>query len=51
MLARATLTQNDVLERLQQLGVKISIDDFGMKYSQPQYKRTYRVNRLRFRKR
>ena len=47
MLARATLTQNDVLERLQQLGVKISIDDFGTKYSSLEYLRTYRVNRLK----
>ena len=47
MLARATLTQNDVLERLQQLGVKISIDDFGTKYSSLDYLRTYRVNRLK----
>jgi diguanylate cyclase (GGDEF)-like protein/PAS domain S-box-containing protein len=47
MLARATLTQNDVLERLQQIGVKISIDDFGMKYSSLDYLRTYRVNRLK----
>ncbi len=47
MLARATLTQNDVLERLQQIGVKISIDDFGTKYSSLDYLRTYRVNRLK----
>ena len=47
MLARATLTQNDVLERLQQIGVKISIDDFGTKYSSLEYLRTYRVNRLK----
>ena len=47
MLARATLTQNDVLERLRQLGVKISIDDFGTKYSSLDYLRTYQVNRLK----
>ncbi|MEJ2624682.1 MAG: PAS domain S-box protein [Pseudolabrys sp.] len=47
MLARATLTQNDVLERLQQIGVKISIDDFGTQYSSLDYLRTYRVNRLK----
>ena len=43
----ATLTQNDVLERLQQIGVKISIDDFGTQYSSLDYLRTYRVNRLK----
>jgi diguanylate cyclase (GGDEF)-like protein/PAS domain S-box-containing protein len=47
MLARATLSQNDVLERLQKLGVKISIDDFGTKYSSLDYLKTYRVNRLK----
>jgi diguanylate cyclase (GGDEF)-like protein/PAS domain S-box-containing protein len=47
MLARATLAQNDVLERLHKLGVKISIDDFGTKYSTLDYLRTYRVNRLK----
>ena len=46
-LARATLAQNDVLERLQKLGVKLSIDDFGAKYSSLDYLRTYRVNRLK----
>ena len=47
MLARAALMQNHVLERLQQIGVKISIDDFGTKYSSLDYLRTYRVNRLK----
>jgi diguanylate cyclase (GGDEF)-like protein/PAS domain S-box-containing protein len=47
MLARAALAQNDVLERLHSLGVKISIDDFGTKYSSLDYLRTYRVNRLK----
>ncbi len=47
MLARATMAQNDVLERLQNLGIKISIDDFGTKYSTLDYLRTYRVNRLK----
>ena len=47
MLARAALSQNDVLERLQKLGVKISIDDFGTKYSSLDYLKTYRVNRLK----
>ena len=47
MLARATLAQNDVLDRLHQMGIKISIDDFGTKYSTLDYLRTYRVNRLK----
>jgi EAL domain-containing protein (putative c-di-GMP-specific phosphodiesterase class I) len=47
MLARATLAQNDVLERLQKIGVKISIDDFGTKYSSLDYLKTYRVSRLK----
>ncbi|WP_082540572.1 EAL domain-containing protein [Pseudolabrys sp. Root1462] len=46
-IARATLAQNDVLERLQKLGVKIAIDDFGMKYSSLDYLRTYHVNRIK----
>ena len=46
-LARATLVQNDVLERLQKMGVKISIDDFGMKYSSLDYLKTYHVNRIK----
>jgi len=50
MLAHATLSQNDVLERLQQLGVKIAIDDFGTKYSSLDYLRTYRVSRLKISK-
>jgi len=46
-LARLTLAHNDVLERLQRLGVKISIDDFGMKYSSLDYLRTYHVSRIK----
>ncbi len=46
-IARATLAQNDVLERLQKLGVNIAIDDFGMKYSSLDYLRTYHVNRIK----
>jgi diguanylate cyclase (GGDEF)-like protein/PAS domain S-box-containing protein len=46
-LARATLAQNDVLERLQRLGVKISIDDFGMKFSSLDYLKTYHVSRIK----
>ncbi|MGZ8496210.1 MAG: putative bifunctional diguanylate cyclase/phosphodiesterase [Candidatus Binatia bacterium] len=47
MLARATLAQNDVLERLHKLGVKIAIDDFGTKFSTLDYLKIYRVNRLK----
>ena len=47
MLARAALAKNDVLERLQSLGVKISIDDFGTKFSTLDYLKTYRVSRLK----
>ncbi|HWK95905.1 MAG TPA: EAL domain-containing protein [Pseudolabrys sp.] len=46
-LARATLMQNDVLERLQKMGINISIDDFGMKYSSLDYLKTYHVNRIK----
>lgn len=47
MLARATLAQNDVLERLHKLGVRIAIDDFGTKFSTLDYLKIYRVNRLK----
>jgi diguanylate cyclase (GGDEF)-like protein/PAS domain S-box-containing protein len=47
MLARAAMAQSDVLLRLQKLGIKISIDDFGTKYSTLDYLRTYRVNCLK----
>lgn len=47
MLAHTTLSQNDVIERLQKLGVKIAIDDFGTKYSSLDYLRSYRVSRLK----
>jgi diguanylate cyclase (GGDEF)-like protein/PAS domain S-box-containing protein len=46
-LARAALAQNDVLGRLQALGVRISIDDFGSKYSSLDYLKTYQVNRVK----
>jgi EAL domain-containing protein (putative c-di-GMP-specific phosphodiesterase class I) len=47
MLAKATLAQNDVLERLQQLGVRIALDNFGTEYSSFDYLRTYRINHLK----
>jgi diguanylate cyclase (GGDEF)-like protein/PAS domain S-box-containing protein len=47
MVAQATLAQNKVLERLQQLGVRIALDNFGMEYSSFDYLRTYRVNHLK----
>ena len=47
MLAHVTLHKNAVLDRLQQLGVKIAIDDFGTQYSSLDYLRTYRVSRVK----
>ncbi len=47
MLAYATWACNDVLERLQQLGVIIAIDDFGTQYSSLDYLKHYRVSRLK----
>ncbi len=47
MLAYTTLANNDVLERLQRLGVKIAIDDFGTKFSSLDYLRSYRVSRIK----
>ena len=47
IMAHATLTKNDMLDRLQKLGVKIAIDDFGSQYSSLDYLKTYRVNRLK----
>jgi diguanylate cyclase (GGDEF)-like protein/PAS domain S-box-containing protein len=46
-LARATMAQSDVLARLQKLGIKISIDDFGTSFSTLDYLRCYRVNRIK----
>lgn len=46
-LAQTKWTQNDVLPRLRELGVKIAIDDFGTEYSSFDYLRTYRVNHLK----
>jgi EAL domain-containing protein (putative c-di-GMP-specific phosphodiesterase class I) len=47
MLAHVTLNKNTVLDRLQQLGVKIAIDDFGTQYSSLNYLKTYRVSRVK----
>jgi diguanylate cyclase (GGDEF)-like protein/PAS domain S-box-containing protein len=46
-LAQLKWTQNEVLPRLCQLGVKIAIDDFGSEYSSFDYVRAYRVNHLK----
>jgi EAL domain-containing protein (putative c-di-GMP-specific phosphodiesterase class I) len=47
MLAHVTLHKSTVLDRLQQLGLKIAIDDFGTQYSSLNYLRTYRVSRVK----
>jgi EAL domain-containing protein (putative c-di-GMP-specific phosphodiesterase class I) len=47
MLADVTLHKNNVLNRLQQLGVKIAVDDFGTQYSSLDYLQTYRVSRVK----
>jgi diguanylate cyclase (GGDEF)-like protein/PAS domain S-box-containing protein len=47
MLAQAAMAQNDALEQLQKLGVRISIDDFATKCSTFDYLSTYRVNRIK----
>jgi diguanylate cyclase (GGDEF)-like protein/PAS domain S-box-containing protein len=46
-LARITLAQNDVLDRLAKLGVRIALDDFGTEYSSFDYLRTYKINHLK----
>ncbi len=46
-LAQATLTQNDTLRRLHELGVKIAIQDFGTKCSSLEYLRAYWVSRIK----
>ena len=43
----STWSQNEVLPRLRELGVKIAIDDFGSEYSSFDYVRAYRVNHLK----
>ncbi len=47
MLAKVTLTRNDVLERLADLGVRLALDDFGTEYSTFEYLRAYRVSNLK----
>jgi diguanylate cyclase (GGDEF)-like protein/PAS domain S-box-containing protein len=47
ILAQVTLSQNDVLDALQKLGVNIAIDDFGTQYSSFSYLRDYRVNHVK----
>ncbi len=50
MLAQTTWTQNDVLNRLRELGCKISIDNFGTEYSSFDYLSAYAVNHLKIAK-
>jgi EAL domain-containing protein (putative c-di-GMP-specific phosphodiesterase class I) len=47
VMARAAMAQNDVLERLQSVGIKISIDDFGIRCSTFDYLGLYRVDRIK----
>jgi diguanylate cyclase (GGDEF)-like protein/PAS domain S-box-containing protein len=47
VLARSTLSQNNVLDQLRRVGVGIAIDNFGSQYSSLDYLRTYRVSRLK----
>jgi EAL domain-containing protein (putative c-di-GMP-specific phosphodiesterase class I) len=47
VLARSTLSQNNVLDQLRRIGVGIAIDNFGSQYSSLDYLRTYRVSRLK----
>jgi len=47
LLAHVTLTQNNVLDRLQRLGARIAIDDFGTQYASLDYLDTYHVSRLK----
>jgi diguanylate cyclase (GGDEF)-like protein/PAS domain S-box-containing protein len=46
-LAHATLAQNDLINRLRQLGVIVAIDDFGTQYSSLDYLKSYQVSRLK----
>jgi len=47
MLAKVTLAQNDVLDRLADAGVRLALDDFGTEYSTFDYLRAYRVDHLK----
>ena len=47
MLAQVTWTQNNMLERLRQLGVRIALDDFGGEYSSFDYVRKYQIDHLK----
>jgi len=47
MLAHATLEQNDALERLRQIGVRIAVDDFGAQYSSLDCLKTFHVSRVK----
>ncbi len=47
VLMEATHRHSNTLEKLRQLGIKISIDDFGTGYSSLKYLTQYRVNRLK----
>lgn len=46
-LAQLKWSQNEVLPKLRELGVKIAIDNFGSEYSSFDYVRAYRVNHLK----
>ena len=47
VLMETTQKYSSALERLRQLGVRISIDDFGTGYSSLDYLRSFRVSRLK----
>jgi diguanylate cyclase (GGDEF)-like protein/PAS domain S-box-containing protein len=46
-LAQLKWSQNDVLSKLRELGVKIAIDNFGSEYSSFDYVRAYQINHLK----
>ncbi len=47
ILAQTTWSQNDVLNRLREIGCRIAIDNFGTEYSSIDYLRSYSVNQLK----